>query len=106
MELANRLHEKTRKTLSKLDLIWDEIGLDDETRQQRQHMFVEHVEELYNDMLVEAESSKAALWDSIKSLGKELCALKRDLRIDISIDGYENESLHVAKQKLKKKLET
>lgn len=106
MELSKRLHEKTLETLRKLDLIWNEIGLDDETRQQRQHMFVEHVEELYNDMLVEAESSKVALLDSIKSIGKELCALKRDLQMEITIDGYENESLHIAKQKLKKKLET
>lgn len=105
MNVLETLNNQTKSTLEKLHSIWNEIGLDESTKEARHKMFIKYIDDLYNDIITDAEESRNELRLNIASLGKELCGMKRDLQLDISIDGYENDTLLSTKTKLKGELD-
>ncbi|GLV38821.1 fascetto [Carabus blaptoides fortunei] len=103
--LTKMIHKETVTFLTKLDSIWDEMGIEGELRSHRGSMVVLHITDLFNDILTEANECKTALCEKITAMLKDLCHLERELQIQIPYDRAANVPLRIVKKGLEEHLQ-
>lgn len=72
-----------------LEEIWNEIGLEDEEMKIRNDKFLQHVSELYADMLDETKGHKYVIEKEILKHMEQLNTLSTELQCNISLPSDE-----------------
>ncbi|XP_066599443.1 protein regulator of cytokinesis 1-like [Prorops nasuta] len=74
------------RCVSKLDIIWDKIGYDEQTKAEYRQQAKNHLKDLAADMLKEFENREDALFKSMDKYMKEIYQLSKELGLDPSVD--------------------
>ncbi|XP_015511928.1 protein regulator of cytokinesis 1 isoform X1 [Neodiprion lecontei] len=103
--VAQKISESIRDFMAKVTNIWDEMGSPLETKEIYLKQVFEHVEDLKSAMLGEMEERRSSLAQEVDRLMSEAVSLKKDLQIEVRVDGYENLSLYDIRTKIQHHLQ-
>lgn len=97
--------ENLRSTFCVLRTIWESIGFEEEARNIYYEQASNHINDLLQDMVQEAQQKKDVLLSNVKELMEQLSILTKELGGSILADGYENLPLQKVEQVLRTDLE-
>ncbi|XP_046429441.1 protein regulator of cytokinesis 1-like isoform X4 [Neodiprion fabricii] len=103
--VAQKISESIRDFMAKVTNIWDEMGSPLETKEIYLKQVFDHVEDLKNAMLGEMQERRSSLAQEVDRLMSEAVSLKKDLQIEVRVDGYENLSLYDIRTKIQHHLQ-
>ncbi|XP_034945183.1 protein regulator of cytokinesis 1-like [Chelonus insularis] len=103
-QLLNIISLEVKKTTRNLFSIWQQVGFEEEVTNKYKKDIYKHIQELLNDMEIEAEENKNNYLKNIDKMVQLVHTLSNELRIEISMPKYQAESLLNATIVLKKKI--
>ena len=72
--------------VQRLAKVWDYIGIEEEQRQERREVIVQHMRGLLTDMVEEEENLKEKMLTSIRENLEKLKVLRMELKLTVALD--------------------